>query len=270
MIRFFKRYVPVASLSLALCMAWGCEGNDITETKLPAVSVSLFTKTSSGEPESSASMRRVVVFDGSGSCMRNHSFVPGSGALSLTPGTYRMVTLSVPAGLRGLPDAGTTAGITPELALSFDKESLIAPFSLSELTEETLSAASVYTATLLPATSLLSLRVNGLPEGSSAEFTLLGMYASARLDGTYAGSLDYPVSTGGDTVCFPTLGAATLSYSIDGGEPRSLSVGRALEAGNRLTLELAWNEELREISVSGATVTDWIPGNDTGEAGDAK
>ncbi len=268
--RSIQRYVPLASLSLALWLAWGCEGNDAPGADLPPVSVSLVTKTSSGEVESTASARRVVVFDEAGECVQNYSFVPGSGTLSLDPGTYRMVTLSVPAGLGGLPDAGTTAGITPELALSFDAKASITPFSLSELTEETLSAASVYTATLLPATSLLSLRVSGLPEGSSAEFTLLGMYASVGLDGTYAGSLDYPVSASGETVCFPTPGAATLSYSVDGGEPRSLPVGRTLEAGNRLTLELAWGEELREISVSGATVMDWIPGNDTGEAGDAK
>lgn len=270
MIRFIKRYFPVASLSLALWLAWGCEGNDTAGTELPAVSVSLFTKTLSGEPESTSSTRRVVVLDEAGKCVRNHSFVPGSGALSLTPGTYRMATLSVPAGLRGLPEANTTDGITPELALSFDAGGPITPFSLSELTEETLSASSVYTATLLPATSLLCLRVSGLPEGRSAKFTLLGMYASLRLDGTYAGSLDYPISAEGETVCFPTPGMATLSYSVDGGDPRELSVGRALEAGNRLTLELAWNEELREIAVSGATVTDWIPGNDTGESGDAK
>lgn len=259
--QYIKRYLPLASLSLALCLG-GCEGNDAAGTDLPPVSVSLFTKTLSGEPESGASARRVVVLDEGGACVANYSFVPGSGALSLVPGTYRMTTLSVPTGLRGLPEAGTVSGISPDISLSFAEGEPVMPFSLSGFTELSLSAASVYTATLSPATAVLGLRVSGLPEGRSVGFTLAGMYASARLDGVYAGSRDYPVSASGETVCFPTPGVATLLYSVDGGEPRALSLGRDLKAGSRLQLELDWSEELSEISVRQVTVTSWVEGDE--------
>ncbi len=61
--RSIQRYVPLASLSLALWLAWGCVGNDTAGADLPPVSMSLVTKTSSGEMESTTSARRVVVFD---------------------------------------------------------------------------------------------------------------------------------------------------------------------------------------------------------------
>lgn len=268
--RSIKRYLPVVSLSLSLLMAaGGCDGGDGPVGGGSPVSVGLFTKTVTGEAESGSSPRRILVFK-DGECVSNHSFVPGSGSLSLDGGAYRVATLSVPEGL-DLPADGVVEGLVPSHSLGFAEGAPVSYFLLAPLTDLRVSAssASSYTATLVPATGILSLRVSGLPEGRELSFALKEMYASVGLDGACDGDLlrDYPVAPDGETACFPTPAEATLSYSIDGGEPRTLPLGRALVAGNRLTAELAWNEDLKELRISDVTVNDWIPGDDqTGEA----
>lgn len=260
------RYVSVAALSSLLSVVGvGC-GTDGEPggADVPAVSVGLYTRTQSGAAEEGAASRRALVFNENGACVANYSFVPGSGELSLKPGTYRMATLSVPKGLI-LPVAGDTQGITPDLRLSFAAGDSVGAFSLGTLEVVTVGTAyTSYTATLAPVTGVLSLRVSGMPEGRSVEFELTGMYASVGLDGTYEGSRDYPLSTDGETVCLPTPKGATLTYRIDGGDPRKLETDRELRAGNRLELELAWKADLSDIAIRQVMVTDWLPGGGDG------
>lgn len=263
MARLFSKYVSVAALVLLLSVvAAGCGTDDETGGAVgPAVNVGLYTKNLSGETEGDNVSRRLLVFDSKDVCVSNYSFIPGSGTISLVPDTYRMATISTPTGLQGLPAAGVTAGVGPDTRLSFGESALGGTLSLGRL--ETVAFGqdlTSYTATLNPATGVLSLRISDIPEGLSAEFKLTGMYASVGLDGTYAGSRDCPLAINGETVCFPTSHGAKLTYSVDGGNPRSLDLGRKLEAGNRLQVELAWSEDQQTIVIRQTTVTDWLPG----------
>lgn len=271
MARLFSKYVSVAALVLLLSVvAAGCGTDDETGGAVgPAVNVGLYTKNLSGETEGDNVSRRLLVFDSKDVCVSNYSFIPGSGTISLVPGTYRMVTLNAPKGLQGLPAAGETNGVRPDMRLSFDNSALSGTLSLGMLETVTFGKyPTSYTATLNPVTSMLSLRISDMPEGLSAEFKLTGMYASIGLDGTYGGSRDCLLAINGETVCFPTSHGAKLTYSVDGGNPRSLDLGRKLEAGNRLQVELAWSDDQQQIVIRQTTVTDWIPGggDDSAEA----
>lgn len=271
MIPLFSKYVSVVALVLLLSVvAAGCGTDDGTGgTEGPAVSVGLYTKNLSGETEGGTVSRRLLIFDQSDVCVAKYSFIPGSGEISLAQGTYRMATLSVPVGLQGLPAAGETAGVRPDTRLSFGESALNGALSLGVLETVTFGKDHAsYTATLNPATGVLSLRISDMPEGLSAEFKLTGMYASVGLDGTYGGSRDCPLAINGETVCFPIPHEAKLTYSVDGGNPRSLELGRKLEAGNRLQVELAWSEDQQTIVIRQTTVTDWLPGggDDSAEA----
>lgn len=260
MLRSIKKYGPIASLTLALSLAvTGCDGGDDPQADTAPVSIDLFTKTPSDEPETLAETRRLLVFDNSGACVSNYAFLPGTGSLTLPGGTYRMATLSVPEG-SNLPADGVTNGLDASFALTFGTK--IEPFLLSKLEDVALAATTTtsYTATLSPVTCGVTLRLSGLPDGQSARFTLLGMYASAKLDGTYGGSIDYPLAPNGLTVCFPTPATAMLSYSIDGGTVRTLSLQQPIQAGYNTLLELKWNDDLRELHIAQTTLTDWLPG----------
>lgn len=270
--RSLINYFSLVSL-LALLAAGGCdEGNDTPSSATDPVEVNLFTKTQTDDTDA-ASSYRLLVFNTEGACVQNLSFVPGSGSVSLLAGNYSFATLTLPAGL-ALPAAGTTAGLTTSSRLAFDPDAVVQPFRLSPLTAVELRAdgtSMAYTATLKPATGALSLHLSGMPGDKQVAFALKNMQTSVALDDMeYSGTAPYPLALNGETVCFPSDGNVMLSYQVGNDAVRTLDVGCALEAGNRLTVELAWKDDLPVLLLVSSTVTPWMPGNDGGETGSAE
>ena len=260
--------VAAACLSALLLAAGGCEGGEVAPPPAP-VEVSLAVKGLSGSSEASLSYR-LLVFDSHDACVKNLSFVPGASSVSLDAGTYRFAALSVPEGLE-LPVAGTVEGMKPELAVGFGTAP-VREFRISPLAEvEVGEPSTVYKASLVPAPAVLSLHLSGLPSDKTVTFKLSRMYTSVGLDGqTYSGEAAYPLNPRGETVCFPCNGEVELTYTVDGDAPQTLRTGCVLEAGSRLSVHLAWSENVRVFVLLSSIVTDWTPGNGDGETGDAE
>lgn len=264
-------YLSVACLSALLLATGGCEGDEVSSP--PAtdpVEVSLFTK---ALPEGSEGMTyRLLVFNKEGDqCVKNISFVPGSSSVSLASGTYCFATVSVPAGLQ-LPTVDAVTDVSTESTLGFGDHP-VREFRISAPTEiEVGEPSTAYTATLSLATAVVSLNLSNLPADLKVVFKLSRMYTAVGLDGrTYSGETAYPLNLQGETVCFPCHGNVELTYTVAGGNPQTIRVGNLLAAGNRLSVNLAWNENARVFLLLSSTVTDWIPGNgNDGETGDAE
>lgn len=266
--RIIRNSLQAACLSVLLAAA-GCEGGEPSAVTGP-VEVNLFTKADANMQGTDC---RLLAFNAGGDCVKNETFVPGSGKVSLSQaGKYRFALLSVPDGL-DLPVAGTTEGLTSSFPLAFKAGSKVQAFWLSPATEEVeTNATPTYTATLMPATAVLSLRVTGMPSGKEATFRLSNMCASVNLDGSLSDMVTpYSLAMNGETVCLPSKGNIILSYTIEGlGFTRTLDFDTSLTAGSRLSVNLAWKDEVKTFIVLSTTVIDWTPGNGAGEEGSAE
>lgn len=266
--RIIRNSLRAACLCTLLAVA-GCEGGEPSVTTGP-VEVSLFTK---ADVNIQGTDCRLLVFKEGGNCVKNETFIPGSGKVSLDEtGKYRFALLSVPDGLN-LPKSGVTDDLTSSSSLSFEAGSKVQAFWLSPATEEIeTSATPTYTATLMPATAVLSLRITGMPSEEVATFRLSNMYASVNLDGSAVGATTpYDLAINGETVCLPSKGNIVLSYTMASlGYSRTLDLGSTLTAGSRLSVNLAWKNDVKTLIVLSTTVTDWTPGNGDGDAGTAE
>lgn len=244
----------------------GCEAYEAPRAEAMG-EVALTLRADGDETPAEGSDLRVLAFDASGACVANQSMVPGQSALTLPAGSYRMAALRPVGGLEGLPGAGTLAGVDAESRLSFGEGEAVKAFTLSALEAVEVSASgTTYEADLKPATAAITLRIGNLPADVTCAFTLRGVYASVGLDGTYADEGEIPLELDREQVCFPTAAGAEISYTLtDNGHETSGTIACALRAGERQTLELAW--EPPALIVRQVSVKDWESGST--EAGEA-
>lgn len=253
-----------ALMAALLLMSPGCgKSDDAAHPSDATAEVNLLTRGGSA-----ASAYRLLVFsENNDDCLLNRSFGSGNESIRLANGSYHFVTLSDAEGL-DLPPAGTTIGITPSTIIGLKEGTTTWPEAqVSILTTLTLPNASIYEATLKPATCRLKLTVTGIPEGKTIAYELKNMYTGIRLNGQSAEEAPYSLKQG-DNICLPTIGNAILSYTVSEGTTPAQSVemnlGYALEPGYTLTTHLEWIDKEMHLSSS---ITLW---DDEGEKeGDA-
>ncbi|MCD8270681.1 MAG: hypothetical protein LUD46_21115 [Parabacteroides sp.] len=259
--------LSAACLSVLLAVG-GCESGESLPASADPVEVSLFTKGITGSNESALSYRLLVFNEQK--CINNISFVPGSSSVSLAAGTYSFAALSVPEGLNLPAAADTPDEITPDWLLGFGSKP-VREFRIGAPTEVKVGDASTaYTATLESATAVVSLNLSNLPSDKEVKFKLSNMYTLVKLsDLTYSGETAYPLNLDGETVCFPCKGDVELTYTVDGGESKTIYTGSSLKAGSRLSVLLGWSEDAHTFLLLSSTVTDWVPGNGSAQEGSA-
>lgn len=246
-------------LASALLLPAGCS-NDGADDFNPPASVTLLTR---GTTETAAA-HRLLVFPASGNadCLLNYSFSSGN-AVTLSRGSYRFVTLTESACF-DLPAAGTTAGLGFDNLMPLKDGAVLEAVQVSRPTEVILPGTASYTASLKPATSLLKLQLEGIPEGFTLQ--LANMYGGIPFSGTYAA--DAPVmaySVGkAENICLPTRGSAVLQYRY-GEETGTLDLGMAFEPGYTYSAQLQWQDAKLTVT---SFVEKWMDGDET--VGDAE
>lgn len=240
-----------ALVAALLLIAPGCGKSD--DAAVPSYATAQVNLLARGG--SAASAYRLLVFsENNDDCLLNRSFGSGNESIRLANGSYRFVTLSDAEGLN-LPAAGTTIGITPSTVIGLKEGTTTWPEAqVSTLTTLALPGASIYEATLKPATCRLKLTVTGIPEGKTIAYELKNMYTGIRLDGLPAGLTATYSLKQGDNICQPTDGNAILSYTVNEGttpaKPVEMNLGYALEPGYTLTAHLEWIDKEMHLSSS--------------------
>ena len=260
-----KSFFRLAALSAGLFLsAAGCSEDNPSSPEDGTIEVSLSTR---GGVETAD--YRQWVFGSDNKCVFNQSFGAGSGSVRLKDGTYRFATLS---GMEGfsLPAAGTTDGIDPSALIPLKANgSKCSAARVSFLKEVKIPEATVYEATLKPATCLLNLELKDVPDGTTLALTNMynGVSLTGSSDGSAAVCLSYPLGNG-ENICLPTNKNAMLKYTSASGKsaPASgtLDLGVTLEAGYTYSFVLQWNEGLQ---LSSSSIKGWDEeGNKEGDA----
>lgn len=259
-----KSFFRLAALSAGLFLsAAGCSEDNPPSGEDGTTDVSLSTR---GGVETAAS--RLWVFGSDDKCVLNQPFGVGNGSVRLKDGRYRFATLS---GMEGfsLPAAGTTDGIAPAALIPLNADGKCSAARVSLLEEVRIPQASVYEATLQPATCLLKLELKDMPE--DVTLALTNMYDGVSLTGSYAGGAavcsSYPLGSGAN-ICLPTDGNAMLRYTSGSGGSApatgTLDLGVPLAAGYTYSFVLQWREELQ---LTASSIDGWD--NNYGTGGDA-
>lgn len=242
---------------LALLALAGCSQD---ETLSQSGGMLLLTRSGDGTDGSSNSLSpsadyRLLVFDNTGSQIKNEAFTPGTSRLALEDGTYDIVTL-------GNMDANALTISDPTLndATVSCKENATIPMLYHSKGILTINNGSstpdTYTAQLEPVAGTIRLEVTEDQPGRYT-YTLNNMYASISLsDGTGTGATKKRSLTNHQTVnSFPTDGTITLGCSMDGEAEKTFDTGIALEAGKVTTLYLAVKKG--EVELTGSEISAW-------------
>lgn len=252
-----KRPLNIISILLALLALAGCSQD---ETLSQSGGMLLLTRSGDGTDGSSNSLSpsadyRLLVFNSTGSQIKNEAFTPGSSRLALEDGTYDIVTLgNMDANALTISDATLNAGTVS------CKENATIPMLYHGKGTLTINngnnTTDTYTAQLEPVAGTIRLEVTEDQPGRYT-YTLNNMYASISLsDGKGTGATKKRSLTNRQTVnSFPTDGTIILGYTMDGEAENTFDTGIALEAGKVTTLYLTVKKG--EVELTGSEISAW-------------